>query len=146
MELPCTSADELTTMAASCFPLARAAATGIEQDVLDLIAPAPKREAKKLAARLQSGAIFEKGILAMLHEIVGVLDSEIVEGTYVETCYDHSPENVSENQSWSRERLTPDAERLTSALAVLNELYATLSAVHDVLRAEKALEEMRAAA
>ncbi|MFD3189748.1 hypothetical protein ACFMPD_05670 [Sedimentitalea sp. HM32M-2] len=125
-------------MASSCFPLARAAATGIERDVLDLIAPETKREARKLAARLRSGAIFDKGILAMLHQIV--------EGTCVETCYDHSPENVSDNRSWGRERLTPEADRPTNALSVLMELYATLSAVHDVLRAEKALKELRAAA
>jgi len=46
------------------------------------------------AALLRAGKIFEKGILAMLHELVGVLNAEIAEGTYVETRYDHSPENV----------------------------------------------------
>lgn len=42
--------------------------------------------------------------------------------------------------------LTPEADRLSNALAVVIELYATLSAVHDILRAEKALEGLRAAA
>ncbi|MCG7630589.1 hypothetical protein MHM88_22540 [Epibacterium sp. MM17-32] len=75
MDMPFKSASEITAMAASCFPLARAAATGIDQDVLDLVAPKPKQEAKKLAALLRSGKIFDKGILAMLHELVGVLDA-----------------------------------------------------------------------
>ena len=138
--------DEITAMAASCFPLARAAATGIDQDVLDLVAPKPKQEARKLAALLRAGKIFDKGILAMLHELVGVLDAEIAEGTYVETRYDHSPENVSDYKTWGQERLTPEADRLSNSLAVLIELYATLSAVHDILRAEKALEGLRSAA
>ncbi len=60
MELPFTPGTEVTPMAAACYPLARAAATGIEQDVLDLIAPKPKREAQALAALLQRGAIFDK--------------------------------------------------------------------------------------
>ncbi|SHI51561.1 hypothetical protein [Wenxinia saemankumensis] len=146
MDMPFKSASEITAMAASCFPLARAAATGIDQDVLDLVAPKPKQEAKKLAALLRAGQIFDKGILAMLHELVGVLDAEIAEGTYVETRYDHSPENVSDYKTWGQERLTPEADRLSNALAVLIELYATLSAVHDILRAEKALEGLRSAA
>ena len=50
MDMPFKSASEITAMAASCFPLARAAATGIDQDVLDLVAPKPEQEAKKLAA------------------------------------------------------------------------------------------------
>ena len=133
-------------MAASCFPLARAAATGIDQDVLDLVAPKPKQEARKLAELLRAGRIFDKGILAMLHELVGVLDAEIAEGTYVETRYDHSPENVSDYKTWGQERLTPEADRLSNALAVLIELYVTLSAVHDILLAEKALEGLRSAA
>ncbi|WP_281969202.1 hypothetical protein [Roseovarius nanhaiticus] len=146
MKMPFTSTNEITAIAASCFPLARAAATGIEQDVLDLVAPEPKRQAKKLAAQLQGGAIFDKGILAMLHDLIGVLDAEIAEGTFVETCYDHSPENVSDNRTWGKASLTRDADRLTNALTVLIELYATLAAVHDVLRAEKALEGLRTAA
>lgn len=146
MKMPFNSTNEITAIAASCFPLARAAATGIEHDVLDLVAPEPKRQAKKLAAQLQSGAIFDKGILAMLHDLVGVLDAEIAEGTFVETRYDHSPENVSDNRTWGQASLTRDADRLTNALTVLIELYATLAAVHDILRAEKALEGLRTAA
>lgn len=145
MKTPFKSPAEVTAMAASCFPLARAAATGIEQDVLDLVAPNPKQKAKALAALLRRGEIFEKGILAMLHDLVGVLDAEIAEGTYIETRYDHSPENVSSDKSWGKERLTPEADRLSNALAVLVELFATLSAVHDLLRAERVLQELRAA-
>lgn len=44
-------------------------------------------------------------------------------GGYVETRYDHSPENVSDYKTWSQERLTPDADRLSNALAVVIELY-----------------------
>ena len=77
---------------------------------------------------------------------MGVLDAEIIEGTYVETHYDHSLENVSDTQDWGKERMTPEADRLTNALGVLVELYVTLSAVHDLLRAEKALQGLRAAA
>ena len=77
---------------------------------------------------------------------MGVLDAEIIEGTYVETHYDHSLENVSDTQDWGEERMTPEADRLTNALGVLVELYVTLSAVHDLLRAEKALQGLRAAA
>ncbi|WP_322865927.1 hypothetical protein U5922_006790 [Aquicoccus sp. G2-2] len=146
MEMPFTSADEITEMAASCFPLARAAVTGIEQDVLDLIAPEPTQDAKALAERLRRGAIFERDTLTMLRDLIGVLDAEILEGTYVETRYDHSPENVSDYKTWAQERLTPDADRLSNALAVLIELYATLTAVRDIVRAEKALEGLRAAA
>lgn len=146
MEMPFTSADEITEMAASCFSLARAAATGIEEDVLDLVAPEPKQEARALAAQLHRGAIFEKGVLAMLHDLIGVLDAEIAEGTYVESRYDHSPENVSDYTTWGQKRLTAEADRLSNALAVLVELYATLSAVHDIVRAEKAVEGLRAAA
>lgn len=146
MDMSFNSSSKITAMAASCFPLARTAATGIDQDVLDLVAPKPKLEAKKLAALLRAGKIFDKGIMAMLHELVGVLDAEIAEGTYVETHYDYSPENVSDNKSWDQKRLTPEADRLSNALAVLIELYANLSAVHDFLRAEKALEGLRAAA
>jgi len=82
----------------------------------------------------------------MLHELVGVLDAQILKGTYVEIYYDHSPENASNESSWSKERLTPEADRLTNAVAVLFELYATLAAVHDILRAKMALEELRSAA
>lgn len=96
MDMPFKSASEITAMAASCFPLARAAATGIDQDVLELVAPKPKQEVKKLAALLRAGKIFDKGILAKIHELVGVIDAEIAEGTYVETLYDHNPENVSD--------------------------------------------------
>lgn len=110
MDMPFKSASEITAMAASCFPRARAAATGIDHDVLDPGAPKPKQEAKKLAALLRPGKIFDKGILAMLHELVGLLDAE---GTYVETRYDHSPENVSDYKTWGQERLTPEADRLT---------------------------------
>tara|TARA_R110002012_G_scaffold258857_1_gene439955 strand:- start:2043 stop:2204 length:162 start_codon:yes stop_codon:yes gene_type:complete len=53
---------------------------------------------------------------------------------------------VSDTQDWGEERMTPEAERLTNALGVLVELYVTLSAVHDLLRAEKALQGLRAAA
>lgn len=146
MEMPFKSANEITAMAASCFPLARAAATGIEQDVLELVAPKAKREAKALLAVLLRGAIFEKGVLAMLHGLVSVLDVKVLEGTYVETHYDHSPENISEETSWDKERLTPEADRLANAVAVLFELYATLAAVHDILKAEKALEALRSPA
>ena len=146
MDMPFKSADEITAMAASCFPLARTAVTGIEQDVLDLIPFKSKQEAKALLELLRGGNIFDKGVLAMLHELVGVIDAEIQEGTYIQTYYDHSPENVSENKSWGQERLTPDANRLMNALSVVIELYATISAVHDILRAEKALEGLRAAA
>ncbi|WP_295038498.1 hypothetical protein [Sulfitobacter sp.] len=72
MEMPFKSANEITAMAASCFPLARAAATGIEQDVLELVVPEAKRDAKALLAILRRGAIFEKGVLAMLHAYSGV--------------------------------------------------------------------------
>ena len=82
----------------------------------------------------------------MLRDLIGVLDAEILEGTYVETCFDHSPENVSDYKTWGQERLTLEADRLSNALAVLIELYATLTAVHDIVRAEKALEGLRAAA
>lgn len=146
MEMPFKSTNEITAMAASCFPLARAAATGIEQDVLELVVPEAKRDAKALLAILRRGAIFEKGVLAILHELVGVLDAQILEGTYVETYYDHSPENASNESSWGKERLTPEADRLANAVAVLFELYATLAAVHDILQAEKALEGLRSAA
>lgn len=146
MNMPLKSVDEITAIAASCFPLARVAATAIEEDVLDLVAPKPKQEAKKLAALLNVGKIFDNGTLAMLHELLGVLDAEIAEGTYVETHYDHSPENVSNCKTWGQERLTPEADRLSNALAVLIELYASLSTVHDILRAEKALEGLRSAA
>lgn len=146
MGSPFKSAPEITVMAAACFPLARAAATGIDQDVLDIVAPKPKQEAKKLAALLRAGNIFDKGILAMLHDLVGVLDSEIAEGTYVETRYDHSSENASVYKTWGQERLTPEADRLSDALVVLIELYATLSSVHDLLHAEKVLEALRSAA
>ncbi len=146
MDMPFKTASEITAMAVSCFPLARAAATGIDQDVLDFVAPKPKQEGKKLAALLRAGKIFDKGIMALLHDLVGVLDAEIADGTYVETRYDHSPENVSDGKTWGQERLTPEADRLSNALAVLFELYANLSAVHDYLRAEKALEGLRAAA
>lgn len=146
MDMPLNATSKITAMAASCFPLARTAATGIDQDVLDLVAPQPKQEAKKLAALLRAGKIFDKGILAMLDELVGVLDAEIAEGTYVETHYDYSPENVSDNKSWDQKRLTPDADQLSNALAVLIELYANLAAVHDYLRAEKAVEALRSAA
>ncbi|WP_323768520.1 hypothetical protein [Antarctobacter sp.] len=145
MNMRFKSPAEITAMAASCFPLARAAATGIDQDVLDLVAPKPKQEARKLAALLRAGKIFDKGILAMLHDLVGVLDAEIAEGTWVETRYDPSPENVSSDKCWGKERLTPEADRLSNALAVLIELYATLSSVHDLLRAEQVLRELRAA-
>ncbi|WP_099824083.1 hypothetical protein [Oceaniglobus indicus] len=146
MEMPFTSADEITAMAAACFPLARIAATGIEEDVLDLVPWEPAQEAKALAARLRRGEIFEKGVLAMLHDLIGVLDAEIAEGTYVETYYDHSPENVSNETNWQEERLSPEADRLSNALVVLLELYATLAAVYDILQAEKALEGLRAVA
>lgn len=146
MNMPSQSAAEITAMTASCFPLAPAAATGIQQDVLDLVAPKPRQEARALAAFLRRGALFEPGVLAMLHDLVGVLDSEIADGTSVEMHYDHSPENVSDNTNWGRERLTPEADRLTNALAVIVELYATLSAVHDLLRAEKALRDLRSGA
>ena len=73
MELPFTSGTELTPMAAACYPLARAAATGIEQDVLDLVSPKQKGLAQELAALLQRGAIFDKGVLAKLHDLVGCL-------------------------------------------------------------------------
>ncbi|WP_299566940.1 hypothetical protein [uncultured Sulfitobacter sp.] len=127
MEMPFKSTNEITAMAASCFPVARAAAIGIEQDVLELVAPKAKRDAKALLSTLHRGAIFEKGVLVMLHELVGVLDAQILEGTYVETYYDHSPENASNECSWSKERLTPEADRLANAVAVLFELYATLA-------------------
>lgn len=146
MKLPFTSSTEVTPMAAACYPLARAAATGIEQDVLDLVSPKQKRMAQELAVLLQRGAIFDKGVLAKLHDLVGVLDAEIIEGTYVDTHYDHSTENVSDTQEYGMERLTPEADRLTNALGVLIELYVTLSAVHDLLRAEKALQRLRDAA
>jgi hypothetical protein len=146
MELPINSTDKITAMAASCFPLARTAATGIEQDVLELVPHGPKQEARKLVALLRAGKIFDKGILAMLHELVGALDAEVAEGTYETTFYDHSPENVSNETSWTNKRLTPEADRLANALAVLIELYATLSTVHDYLRAEKVLEGLRSAA
>ncbi|MBK0329528.1 hypothetical protein I5535_19855 [Rhodobacteraceae bacterium F11138] len=144
MDMPFTSADEITEMAAACFPLARIAATGIDEDVLDFVPWEPAQEAKALAARLRRGEIFEKGVLAMLHDLVGVLEAEIAQGTYVETCYDHSPENVSGSQSWGQQRRTPEADRLSNAFAVLIELYATLMAVHDLHRAEAVVEALRA--
>jgi len=146
MDIPFKSTDEITALAASCFSLARMAATGIDNDVLELVAPEPKQEAGKLAALLRTGKIFDKGILAMLQDLMGVLDAEIAEGTYVETYYDHSPENVSNETRWEKERLTPEADRLSNALAVIVELYTSLSCVHDYLRAEKALEGLRTTA
>ena len=85
MEMPFKNIDEITAMAASCFPLARAAATGIEEDVLDLVAPKAKRDAKMLMLLLRRGTIFEKGVLAKLVELIDELDKEIAEGTYIET-------------------------------------------------------------
>ncbi|MCB1314230.1 MAG: hypothetical protein KDK29_21060 [Sedimentitalea sp.] len=145
MDMPFKSIAEITAIAASCFPLARAAATAIEQNVLDLVAPGTKCEAKKLAARLRSGAIFEKDILARLHDLVDTLDAAIAAGTDTETCYDPSPENVSNTRSWGKQRRTPEARRLSTARARILELYATLSAVHDLLRAEAILRDLRAA-
>ncbi|HDZ82305.1 MAG TPA: hypothetical protein ENH56_13855 [Roseobacter sp.] len=143
MKTPFKNIDEITAMAASCFPLARAAATGIEEDVLDLVVPRAKRDAKVLMLQLRQGAIFEKGVLAKLVELIDELDKEIDKGTYVETHYDNSPENASADTSWEQERLTPEADRLTNALIVLVELYATLGAVHDLLQAEKTLKGLR---
>jgi len=137
---------EITAMAASCFPLARVAATGIEEDVLDLVVPRVKRDAKTLMLLLRRGAIFEKGTLAKLLELLDELDKEIAEETYVETHYDNSPENVSADTSWQRERLTPEGERLVNAMIVLADLYVSLGSVHDLLQAEKALEELHGAA
>ena len=118
MEMPFKNIDEITAMAASCFPLARAAATGIEEDVLDLVAPKAKRDAKMLMLLLRRGTIFEKGVLAKLVELIDELDKEIAEGTYIETHYDNSPENASADTSWGQERLTPEADRLKNALIV----------------------------
>ena len=146
MEMPFKSTSEITAIAASCFPLARIAAIGIEQDVLDLVSSKPKREAKALMALLRSGAIFEKGVLAKLHGLIDVLEAAVAEGAYVETHYDHSPENVSNETAWGQERLTPEADRLTNALVVLVELYTTLAAVYDILQAERALASLRSAA
>ena len=146
MNMPFKSAAEITAMAASCFPLARAAAAGIDQAPLDFAAPKAKQDAHKLATLLRAGKIFDKGILAMLHEFIGVLNAEIAEGTHVEHRYDHSPENVSDYTTWGQERRAPEAERLSNTLTVLIELYVTLSAVHDILHAEKALEGLRSAA
>ncbi|MBR9762419.1 MAG: hypothetical protein GYB53_02480 [Rhodobacteraceae bacterium] len=145
MEMSINSRPEITGMAAACFPLARVAATGIELEVLDRIPPAPKREASKLAALLRVGKIFDKGVLSMLHELVGTLETEIEKGVYVETFVDNSPENVSTDRAWTSERRTPDADELSKALAVIVELYGHLSAVHDMLRAEQVLQEMRKA-
>ena len=142
MDMPFKSITEIT---ASCFPLARAAATSIEQDVLDLIAPETTQEAKALAALLRRGAVFETGVLAMLHDLVGILDAAIAAGTDTEIHYDPSPENVSSDTSWGTARLTPEARRLSTALAKVLELCATLSAVHDLLRAEAVLRDLRAA-
>ena len=146
MELPSKPADAITLMAASCFSLSRAAAKRIDNDVLDLLAPEPKLQARKLAARLRTGQIFEQGILAMLHDLVDILNTEIAKGTYIETQYDYSPGNVSNDASWSNERLTPEAKRLSEPLEVLAELYTNLASVHDYLRAEKVMEELRSAA
>ncbi|WP_145953430.1 hypothetical protein [Oceaniglobus indicus] len=146
MEMPFTSVDEITALAAACFPLARIAATGIEEDVLELIPWEPAQDAKALAARLHRGEVFDNGVLAMLHDLIGVLDAEITEGTCVQTFFDHSPENVSNDMNWQQGRLTPDADRLSGALAVLLELYAALAAVYDILQAEKALTGLRTAA
>jgi hypothetical protein len=146
METPFKNTTEFTAMVASCFPLARVAATGIEEDVLDLVAPRAKRDAKTLMLLFRRGAIFEKGTLAKLLELIDELDKEIAEDTYVETHYDNSPENVSANTSWQRECLTPEAERLAKALIVLVELYVELSSVHDLLQAEKVLEGLHGAA
>lgn len=145
MEMPFKNITEITAMVASCFPLARVAATGIEEDVLDLVAPRAKRDAKTLMLLFRQGAIFEKGTLAKLLELIDEIDNEIAEGTYMETHYDNSPENVSANTSWQRERLTPEAERLAKALIVLVELYVELSSVHDLLQAEKAMEVLHGA-
>ena len=145
MDMPFKSITEITAIAASCYPLARAAATGIEQDVLDLVAPETTQEAKALAALLRRGTIFETGILPRLHDLVGTLDAAIAAGTDTEIHYDPSPENVSSDTSWGTARLTPEARRLSSARAKVLELHATLSAVHDLLRAEAVLRDLRAA-
>ncbi|MFT6091864.1 hypothetical protein [Sulfitobacter sp.] len=146
MEMPFTNITEITGMAAACFPLARVAATGIEEDVLDLVAPKVKRDANTLMLLLRRGTIFEKGTLAKLLELINELDKEIAEETYVETHYDNSPENVSVDTSWQEESLTPEAERLANAQIVLTDLYVSLSSVHDLLQAERALEGLRGAA
>ena len=144
MDMPSTSSGDITALAASCFPLARIAVTGIAQDVVKLVPADPRRKAEALAVLLQEGALFQDGILEMLHELICALDDEIARSSRVVECYDHSPENVSDNTSWQELQTTRKADRLNDALATILERYASLMAVRDLLRAEQALKTLRA--
>lgn len=135
----------LTALAAECFTLTRIAATAIEADVLDLGLPATRKLANAVMSNFHRRTIIDEDVLTLLKELIDAIQDEIDDGTQIITHYDHSLESVSGSATWQEQRLTPEADRLTNALVVLREFYATLAAVYDTLQAEQALASLRTA-
>ncbi len=81
MYTPFSDSEDLTALAASCYPVARFGATCIEVDVLDFFVPTQRRDAEAVVIKLRSGALFDKDILSVLHDLLCLLDVKIVEDT-----------------------------------------------------------------
>ncbi|PVH27226.1 hypothetical protein [Pararhodobacter oceanensis] len=146
MEMPIDTSEDLTEMAAACYPLARVAITAIKNDVLELIADEHRESAQALLMNLEQGDTFKTANLDLLPALIKALDAQIAKGTRYETFYDNSAENVSHNNSWSQTRLTLNAQRLHSAKLHLRDLCASVYEVYDLLRAQTMIEAYRSAA
>ncbi len=142
MHTPFSAAEDLTALAASCYPLARFGATCIEVDLLDFLQPTQRRCAEAVMIKLRNGALFDKGILAVLHDLACLLDVKIVEDTVAVPLDGRSAKKGWD--SWQDGNSQTELDNLADAQAALLELYASLAAVHDLINAEEAVQRLRA--
>ncbi|WP_417588849.1 hypothetical protein [Pararhodobacter oceanensis] len=66
MQMPIDTSEDLTEMAAACYPLARVAITAIKNDVLELIADEHRESAQALLMNLEHGDTFKTANLDLL--------------------------------------------------------------------------------
>lgn len=145
MNRPAYPVTDLAPFAATCFSLARAAATCIDLQILKGVSePRTKKQAKALSTLLWAGEVFGKDILVMLYDLINLLDAEAaIAAAHGLNCREH---RSGGNAATQPDLTDADAQRREKAIGVLVELYVSLSTVHDILRAEKALTGLRAIA
>ena len=135
--------ENIEALAARAFSISRLCAMALHADVLPNFGPQDRRGAKRLLAAIENRKIFDDEPLIELDVLIDKLSREIAKGTKVVEVTDNDPCNFSSNASWNELQRTKEADDMSRALTALLELQEALHAVHDLMHAERALEQLR---
>jgi hypothetical protein len=136
--------DNIEAIAASAYSKSRGCITAIKQDVMHNVKHTKRLGFQRLIKAIEGRRIFTTQMLEELDVQINFLTHEVNKGT---TEHEHQAEydecNVSAPAYWTETHRTQTASELGRAAIMLSELNDTLLAVHDLMHAETALNELR---